>query len=93
MFVAKRAGPDIHQIFAVFSYWVKEPNDTDWKILLRMIKYLNGTKGKYLTLISDDLKVIKWYLEEIFVVHPDFKSYIISIMTMGQGLMQSVSRK
>ena len=58
-----------------------------------MIKYLNGTKKKYLTLSADDLKVVKWYVDEIFSVHPDFRIYTIEIMTMRQGAMHSVSWK
>ena len=53
MFVAKIVGQDIHQKIVVLSTRVKEPNDTDWKNLVITIKYLNGTKKKYLTLISD----------------------------------------
>ena len=53
-----------------------------------MIKYLNGTKKKCLTLSADDLKVIKWYVGASFVVHPDFKSHTRGIMTMGQGVIQ-----
>ena len=83
----------IHQTVTVFPMRVKEPNDTNWKKLVRMIKYLNGTKKKYLNLSSDYLKVIKWYLDASFAVHPDFKIHTGLIVTMGQGAMQSVSRK
>ena len=58
-----------------------------------MINYLNGTNEKYLTLSADDLKAIKWYADTSFAVDPDFKSLTGAIVTMGQGAMQSVSRK
>ena len=58
-----------------------------------MIKYLNGTKKKYLTLSADDLRVVKWYVDASFAVHPDFKIHTGAIMTMGQGSMQSIYRK
>ena len=61
MFVAKRERPDIHQTATVLSNRDKEPNETDCKNLVIMINYINGTKKNYLTLISDNLKVIKWY--------------------------------
>ena len=63
------------------------------KKLVRMIKYLNGTNKKYLTLNSDDLKVVKWYVDASLAVCPDFKSHTGAIVTMGQAAMQSVSRK
>ena len=93
MFVANREKLDIHQTVVVLSTRVREPNKNDWKKLVRMIKYLNGKKKKYLTLSADDLKVIKWYVEKAFAVHHDFKSHTGAIMTLGQGAMQSVSRK
>ena len=91
--MAKRSRPDIHQTVAVLSTRFKQKNDTDWKKLARMIKYLNSTKKKYLTLSDDDLKVVKWYVDESFAVNPDFKSHTGVIMTIVQGAMQSVSRK
>ena len=93
MFLAKRAVLDIHQTSVVLLTRVKEPNETDWKKLVRTIKYLNGTNKNYLTLSSGDLKVIKWYTDAIFVVHPGFKSHTGAIMTIGRGAMHSVSRK
>ena len=58
-----------------------------------MIKYLNGGNKNHLTLSSDDLKVIKWYVDEIFLVLPDFKSRTEAIMTLGQVAMHLVSSK
>ena len=58
-----------------------------------MIKYLNDTNKNYPTLSSDDLKLIKWCVDASFAVRPDFKSHAGAIMNMGQGVMQSVSRK
>ena len=57
-----------------------------------MIKYLNETKKNYLTLSSDGLEVIKFYVDVSFAVQTDFKSRTRSIMTMVQGVVQSVSR-
>ena len=74
MFVAKRAILDIHRMVAVLSTTVKSPNEIDCQKLVGMIKYLNGTKRKYGTLSYDNLKVIKWYVEASFAVHPDLKS-------------------
>ena len=47
----------------------------------------------FLTLSDDDLKVVKWYVDASFAVHPDFKVHTKVIMTMGHRVMQSVSRK
>ena len=53
-----------------------------------MITNLNGTKKKYLNLIVDALKVVKWYVNVNFAVHPGFKSHTGLIMTMGLGAIQ-----
>ena len=58
-----------------------------------MIKYLNGTKKKYITLSAGDLKVVKWYVHASFAVQTDFKNHTGVIMTIGQGEIHSVCRK
>ena len=92
MFMYNRVGPDIHQMVAVLSTRVKEPNDTCCQNLVVMINYLNETKKNYLALSSDYLKIIKWYVDTSFAVHPYFKIHTESIVTMLVGAMQSVFR-
>ena len=58
-----------------------------------MINYYNGTKENLLILSADYLRVIKWYVDAIFVVHPDFNICTGVIMIMVKGEMRSVSRK
>jgi hypothetical protein len=60
---------------------------------MRVMKYLNGTKGENLTLSADNLQVVKWYADASFVVHPDFKRHTGAMMTLGKGAMQSIARK
>ena len=49
-----------------------------------MINDLNRTNKKNLNLSADDLKVIKFYVDASFAVHPDSKSHTGVIMNMGQ---------
>ena len=93
LFVCKRARPDIHPTTAVLCTRVSKPNKGDWKKLIRMLKYCNGTRKDVLTLSADDLHVIKWYVDASFAVHPDFKGHTGGCMTFGQGVPQSISRK
>jgi hypothetical protein len=62
-------------------------------MLMRVMKYLNGTRSEYLTLSADDLRVVKWYVDASFAVHPDFKSHTGAVMMLGKGAMQSIARK
>ena len=93
LFACKRARPDIHTATAALCTRVKNPNSDDWKKLVRMLKYCNGTRDDKLILSADDLHVIKWYVDSSFAFHPDFKSHTGSGMTYGKGFPQTSSRK
>jgi hypothetical protein len=45
-----------------------------------------------LTLSADNLRVVKWYVDASFAVHPDFKSHTGAMMTLGKGAMQSIEK-
>ena len=75
LFLSKRARLDIHPTITVLASRVQDPNQSDWTKLCRMMKYLNSTQGWHLTLKADDLKIIKWYVDASFAVHPDFRSH------------------
>jgi hypothetical protein len=93
LFLCKRARPNIHQAISVLCTRVRDPNQADWEKLMRVMKYLNDTKEENLTLSADDLKVVKWYVDASFAVHPDFKSHTGAVMTLRKGAMQSIARK
>ena len=58
-----------------------------------MIRYLNGTQEKVLTVKAESMSVIKWFIDVSFAVHDDFKSHTGGIMTLGTGAAPAVSRK
>jgi hypothetical protein len=93
LFLCKRARPNIQQAILVLCTRVRDPNQADWEKLMRVMKYLNGTKRENLTLSAFDLRVVKWYVDASFAVHPDFKSHTGTMMTLGKGAMQSIARK
>jgi hypothetical protein len=93
LFLCKRARPDIQQAILVLCTRVRDPNQADWEKLMRVMKYLNGTKEENLTLSADNLRVVKWYVDASFAVHPDFKSHTSTVMTLRKGAMQSIARK
>jgi hypothetical protein len=75
LFLCKRARPDIQPTITVLCTRVKDPNQADWKKLVRLMKYLNGTRKLRLTLGAGNLNCIKWSVDASFAVHPDFKSH------------------
>jgi hypothetical protein len=80
---------------AVLCTRVKGPNEADWEKLVRLMKYLNGTRELKLTLSADNLHCIKWYVDASFAVHPDYKSHTGATTSYGDGdgAVQSISRK
>jgi hypothetical protein len=93
LFLCKRARPDVHLTIAYLCTRVREPTWVDWDKLVRLMRFLNGTKEDVLTISVDDPHVIKWHVDASFAVHPDFKSHTGGVMTYGQGVIQSMSRK
>ena len=93
LFLSKRGRPDTHPTIAALCTRVMKPKQSDWKKLIRMMKYLHSTRDLTLKLSADKLSVIKWYVDAAFAVHPDFKSHSGGIMTFGNGALQSISRK
>lgn len=93
LFLSKRARLDVHQTIAVLSSRVREPKESDWKALVRFMRYLHCTKFWHKTLSADNLRVMKWWIDASFAVHPDFKSHTGSVMSMGSGAAQVMSRK
>ena len=90
LFVCWRARPDIHLAIAALTTRVKKPNESDWKKLIHLLKYCNGTQDNKLTISIDNLHVFKWYVDSAFAVYPDFRSHTGSIMILGNGAIQSV---
>jgi len=93
LFLCKRARLDIGTTVAILTSRVQKPNQSDWMKLVRLMRYLHSTPKWHLSMSADDLHTIKWYVDASFAVHPDFKSHTGATMTMGEGCMQTMSRK
>ena len=93
LFLSKRARLDTLLTVSVLASRVQKPNESDWKKLVRLMKYIHSTKGWHLTLSAETLRVFKWYVDASFAVHPDFKSHTGAFMSMGKGGLQVLSRK
>ena len=71
---------------------VKDHNESDGNMLIRLMKILNGTKNKKPRLSVDNIKCITWYVDAEFTVHADYKSHTGVTITFGEGAVQSISR-
>ena len=70
---------------------VTEPDKDDYKKLWKMLQYLRATRRLYLTLKADDLRVIKWWVDASYAVHPDMMNHTGGTMTLGRGGVYSTS--
>ena len=93
LFLCKRARGDIMTTIAFLCTRVQKPDEDDWKKLVRLLKYLNGTRDLYTTLKADETNVVKWYGDAAFAVHPNMRSHTGGMMTMGQGGVINISTK
>ncbi len=73
---------------------VKYPDKDDWGKLVRVLKYLNGTRFMKQILSADEMNfTIHWYIDGSHQVHEDCWGQIGCPMTMGKGAVCSSSNK
>jgi hypothetical protein len=93
LFLSKRARPDLQQAIAFLTTRVRKPDSDDYKKLGRVIKYLRGDPHVPLTLEADDARVMKWWVDASFAVHPDMKSHTGATASLGKGSVYSTSTR
>ena len=93
LFATKRARPDIATAVSFLTTRVIEPDEDDWKKLVRMIRYLNGSPDLPLTLKADSTNIVKWWVDGSYNVHPDFRSQTGGTGSLGKGYIISTSTK
>jgi Reverse transcriptase (RNA-dependent DNA polymerase) len=96
LFVTKRSRPDIHVAVSFLTTRVREPDEDDWKKLVRMMRYLRGTPDLALTLSGDGTNIVKnveWWIDAAHAVHPNMWSQTGAVSSMGKGGVMSTSVK
>ena len=72
---------------------VKAPTYNDWGKLVQGMKFLHQTLQDPLILHTDDIRVIRWWVDASFAVHPDFRSHTGAVMSFGSGAPIAISAK
>jgi len=95
MYLAKRVRPDILFPVTFLSTRVLIPDEDDFKKLMRILRYLNGTKTMGLTLTPGESVMPALYVDASFATHADYKSQTGMTLVMGKGclLARSVKQK
>jgi hypothetical protein len=93
LFAAKRARPDLQVAVAYLCTRVKSPNQSDYRKLTRVIKYLRLTISIPLVLGWDGTGKLTWSVDASFAVHKDMRSHTGAVLSLGQGALMSMSLK
>jgi hypothetical protein len=94
LFAANRARRDIQTAVFFLTTRVGDPDEDNWKKLVRVLKYLNGTQYMKLTLVANEMNfIIHWYLDGLHQIHEDCRGQIGSLTTLGKGAAISSSNK
>ncbi len=73
LFLAKRGRPDILLEVSFLTTRVKAPDEDNWKKLIRVLSYLNGTLGLVLSISCKDIDKLTWYVDGSYNIHDDMK--------------------
>jgi hypothetical protein len=75
MFLCKRGHQDIQPAIAFMATRVTEPNEGDWKKLVKMMNYLKATDHDVPCMSANDTVTIKWHVNAAFAIHKDMESH------------------
>ena len=84
LFATKRARPDIHTSVAFLTTRVICPDKDDWNKLLRIMRYLRGTKEFPLIMSADSTNIVKWWVDGSYGIHSDAKSQTGGTASLGK---------
>jgi len=93
LYLSKRSRPDILTAVAYLTTRVQSPNLADYKKLLRVLKYLNGSKHLTMRLSFDINNNISSWIDASHAVHNDCKSHTGSAISIGSGTVFASSSK
>ncbi len=85
LYVSKGARPDVSTAIAFLTTRVRAPDINDWRKLSHLMEYLRVDRLHPLILSADGSRVLMWYVDASFAVHPNMRSHTSGGLTMGRG--------
>jgi hypothetical protein len=85
LFLCKWARPDLQTVVAFLSTRVKSCDEDDYKKLIRMLQFLRATRNEFLTLSATSLHNVRWWVDELYDVHPGMRSHTGGAISLGMG--------
>ena len=93
LYLCKRTRIDIMTCVSYLCTRVLGPTEADWMKLMRLLKYLNGTKGYHINIKFTKPYRVKVWVDASFGIHDDGKGHTGVFMTMGVGPIYCKSTK
>ena len=93
LYVTKRERLDTAVAIAFLTTRVREPDVNDWRKLHHFVEYLCSTRDLPLVLRANNTRVLSWYVDALFAVHPNMRGHIGGALTMGTGFPFVTSTK
>jgi hypothetical protein len=93
LYLSQRARQDIRTAISFLCTRSNNPDVDDYKKLIRVIKYLQGTIDLTLTLSGEASGYIKWWIDASFASHVDMKGHSGGTMSIGNECIYSTTVK
>jgi hypothetical protein len=87
LFLCKCGCQDIQTAVACMATRVNNPNEGDWKKLVKMMIFLMKSKDDIPVMSADDTCSIYGHLDAAFAIHMDMKSHTVGCMTLRAVLL------
>ena len=91
LYLCRHTRQDIQTAVTFLCTRVKEPDEDDYKKLVKVMQYIRNMKN--LTLTIEPSADPKWWVDSSYVVHSDMRSNTGMVMSLGKGAMYSASTK
>ena len=85
LYTTKRARPDTCTSIAFLTTRVREPNVDDWSKMVHLMKYIRGTRKMVLILSANGSRILKWWVDASFAVHPNMRGHSGGGLSLGRG--------
>jgi len=93
LYLAKRARPDVLCAVCFLATRVQCATEEDFEKVIRVLKYINGTKDLGITLRCDKTMQVRTYIDASYGVHADGKGHSGIFSTLGSGPIYVKSTK
>jgi len=93
LLLSKRARSDIGLTIAFLCTRVSRSTEQDWRKLLRLLKYLQGTTDLPRIIGANNLHMMKTWVDAVYAIHHDMKSHTGGVMRFGTGFLNAKSTK